>query len=137
MAVSSFSVRSRADSSALCKAARAIEEAAWAKLGFLNYTKAHYQHYAELLERHPELQLCLIDDATGYVVAASCCAPFYWDGSPLPAEGWDWAVEQAITGGEPNAACMLTLSVPHLHRSRGLARQLLHAVRTRVEEAGR
>ena len=134
--MSSFSVRSRADSPAICKAARAIEEAAWSRLGYLNYTRSHYQHFAALIERHPDLQLCLIDDTTGYVVAASCCAPFHWDGAPLPPEGWDWAVEQAMAGGEANAACMLTLSVPDLYRSRGLARQLLRAVRSRVEDAG-
>jgi len=131
-----FSVRSRADSAEIRKAAQAIEQAAWARLGFLNFTRSHYDHYAALLDKYSHLQLCLVDDTTGYVVAASSCVPFEWDGSPLPEEGWDWAVEQASRSTNPNAACMLAISVPEVHRSRGLARRLIHAVRQRVEEAG-
>ncbi|MGE5260826.1 MAG: hypothetical protein ACM3MH_08100 [Actinomycetota bacterium] len=54
-------IRSRADSPELQKAAAAIEHAAWSDLGFLNYTRAHYEHYGDLLEAYPEYQLCLVD----------------------------------------------------------------------------
>ena len=134
--MSSYSVRTRADSGEIRKAAQAIEQAAWARFGFLNFTRSHYDHYANLLDQYSHLQLCLVDDNSGYVVAASSCVPFEWDGSPLPEEGWDWAVEQASRSTSPNAACMLAISVPELHRSRGLARRLIHAVRERVEQAG-
>ena len=44
-------IRSRADSPGLMKAAIAIEQADFERLlGYLNYTRAHYEHYPELLE---------------------------------------------------------------------------------------
>lgn len=52
-------------SQAVSRRARA---AAWSDLGFLNYTRAHYEHYADLLEAYPEYQLCLVDEDTGYPV---------------------------------------------------------------------
>jgi len=45
-------IRSRADAPYLSKAASAIEQAAWSNLGFLNYTRAHYEYYAELLDEN-------------------------------------------------------------------------------------
>ena len=44
----SLVIRSRADSPELRKAASSIEQAAWNELGYLNYTRAHYDHYADL-----------------------------------------------------------------------------------------
>ena len=40
----------------------AIEQAAWGALGFLNFTRAHFAHYQELLERYADCQLCLVDE---------------------------------------------------------------------------
>src|SRR5689334_11325968 len=55
-------VRSRADAPHLKKAALAIEQAAWSHLGYLSYSRAHYDYYAELLDAYPEYQLCLVDN---------------------------------------------------------------------------
>ena len=57
-------IRSRADSPQLKKAARSIEQAAWNELGYLNYTRAHYEFYSDLLDAYPEYQLCLVDEET-------------------------------------------------------------------------
>ena len=64
-----YAVKTRADSPALRKAAMAIEQAAWGSLGFLNFTRAHFAFYQQLLEEHADCQLCLVDEATGYPVA--------------------------------------------------------------------
>ena len=74
----SLKIRSRADAPYLSKAASAIEQAAWSNLGFLNYTRAHYEYYAELLDTYPEYQLCLVDEETGYPVAVANSVPFAW-----------------------------------------------------------
>ncbi len=42
-------IRSRASDPGLKKAASVIEQAAWNDLGYLNYTRAHYELYASLL----------------------------------------------------------------------------------------
>jgi hypothetical protein len=55
-------VRSHAEAPHLKKAALAIEHAAWTESGYLNYTKAHYEYYSELVNRFPEYQLCLVDE---------------------------------------------------------------------------
>ena len=64
-------VRSRADAPHLKKAALAIEQAAWSHLGYLSYSRAHYDYYAELLDAYPEYQLCLVDNETDYPVAGT------------------------------------------------------------------
>ena len=53
-----LAIRSRAESPELKKAALAIEQAAWNELGYLNYTRAHYEHYQDLVNDYPEFQLC-------------------------------------------------------------------------------
>ena len=89
-------VRSRADAPHLKKAALAIEQAAWSHLGYLSYSRAHYDHYAELLDAYPEYQLCLVDNETDYPVAVANSVPFVCSGpDDLPPEGWDWVVETA------------------------------------------
>lgn len=124
-------VRSRAESPELWKAASAIEAAAWADLGFLNYTRAHYAFYTDLLERYPEYQLCLLDEQLGYPVAAANCVPLACSGpDALPPEGWDWVVETAARGGvqSPNMLGALAISVPAVHRAKGYARRMIHAL---------
>ena len=89
-------VRSRADAPHLKKAALAIEQAAWSHLGYLSYTRSHYEYYAELLDAYPEFQLCLVDEETDYPVAVASSVPFVCSGpDDLPPEGWDWVVETA------------------------------------------
>ena len=89
-------MRSRADAPHLKKAALAIEQAAWSHLGYLSYTRSHYEYYTELLDAYPEFQLCLVDEESDYPVAVASSAPFVCSGpEDLPAEGWDWVVETA------------------------------------------
>lgn len=121
-----YVVKTRADSPQLRKAAMAIEQAAWGSLGFLNFTKAHYSFYQELLDEYADCQLCLVDEATGYPVAVGNCVPLACDFNNLPPEGWDWIVESAANGSRShNAIGALAISVPQIHRSKGLARILI------------
>ena len=124
-------IRSRAESPELKKAALAIEQAAWNELGYLNYTRAHYEHYQDLVNDYPEFQLCLVDEETGYPVAVANSVPFACSGSEdLPPEGWDWVVESAARskGARLNMLGALAISVPAVHRSKGYARRMIHAL---------
>src|SRR5512134_3860873 len=126
-----FVVKTRADSAELRKAAMAIEQAAWGALGFLNFTKAHFAFYQQLLDEHADYQLCLVDEATGYPVAVGNCVPLACDFDDLPPEGWDWIVESAAnkSGPRSNAVGALAISVPHIHRNKGLARRMIEEFR--------
>jgi GNAT superfamily N-acetyltransferase len=131
-------IRSRADSPELKKAASAIEQAAWNELGYLNYTRAHYEHYADLLNLYPDYQLCLVDEKTGYPVAAASCVPFACSGDDLPPEGWDWVVETAALtkGKSANMLGALAISVPAIHRLKGYARLMIRALIDLAEAKG-
>lgn len=133
-----YVVKTRADSPALKRAAVAIEQAAWNALGYLNFTRAHFRHYDALLERYDDFQICLVDEDTGYPVAIGCCVPFYCaDPQTLPAEGWDWIVESASrVDVTPNMLGGLGVSVPRVHRSKGLARLVIKAMRDLAEDCG-
>ncbi|MBY0564219.1 MAG: hypothetical protein K2P58_08530 [Hyphomonadaceae bacterium] len=133
-----YVMKTRADSPELKRAAVAIEQSAWNALGYLNFTRAHYLHYDELQERFAEFQICLVDETTGYPVAVGCAVPFYCDDpSRLPAEGWDWIVESAGRSEvAPNMLGGLGISVPHVHRSKGLARLVIKAMRDLAAECG-
>lgn len=134
-----FVVRTRADDPTLAKAAGVVEQAAWAQLGFLNFTKAHFSFYEEILNHYADYQLCLIDQQTDYVVSAANCVPFYWDmDRDLPAEGWDWIVETAFRtrGKRPNMLGGLAVSVPSVYRSLGLARTMIAAMKRLAEQRG-
>ncbi|MEQ1618529.1 MAG: hypothetical protein ABL883_09325 [Terricaulis sp.] len=122
-----YVLKTRADSPALRRAAMAIEQAAWSSLGFLNFTRAHFNYYQELLDEHADCQLCLVDEATGYPVAVGNCVPLTCDFNNLPPEGWDWIVETAANDrAKPaNAIGALAISVPGVHRGKGIARQLI------------
>src|SRR5262245_11119704 len=124
--MSRYVVKTRADSPELRKAAMAIEQAAWGALGFLNYTRAHFAFYKQLLEQHADCQLLLVDEATGYPVAVGNCVPLACDFDNLPPEGWDWIVETAATSGaRRNALGALAISVPGIHRGKGVARRMI------------
>lgn len=124
--MSRYIVKTRADSPELRKAAIAIEQAAWNSIGFLNFTKAHYQFYQDLLDEHADCQLCLVDVETGYPVAVGNCVPLACDMNNLPPEGWDWIVETASrTDLQRNALGALAISVPSIHRGKGLARVMI------------
>jgi hypothetical protein len=132
-------IRSRAESSELKKAASSIEQAAWNELGYLNYTRAHYEHYADLLNAYPDYQLCLVDEETGYPVATASCVPFACSGpDDLPPEGWDWVVETAARtkGAGINMLGALAISVPIVHRFKGYARIMIRALTNLAEAKG-
>lgn len=122
-------VKTRADSPALKKAANAIEQAAWNELGYLNYTRPHYELYGALLERFADYQLCLVDEERGYPVAVANCVPLRCDANTLPPEGWDWVVERAAShkaGESANMLGALAISVPAIYRSKGYARLMIN-----------
>ncbi|HLC34186.1 MAG TPA: hypothetical protein VJJ70_04195 [Anaerolineales bacterium] len=134
-----LAIRSCADAPHLKKAASAIEQAAWNELGYLAYTRAHYEHYSDLLNAYPEYHLCLVDQETGYPVAAASSVPFACSTfDDLPPEGWDWVVETAARtkGGQVNMLGALAISVPKVHRSRGYARLMIRALVELAEAKG-
>src|SRR6185436_18590343 len=132
-----YAVKTRADSPELRKAAMAIEQAAWSALGFLNFTRAHFAHYQELLEEHGDCQLCLVDESTGYPVAVGNCVPLACDFNNLPPEGWDWIVETAAQSDAPrNALGALAISVPGIHRGKGVARRMIEEFRQLAARKG-
>ena len=94
-----FVVRTRAFSSELRDAAVSVENAAWSRLGFLNFTEAHQEYYDVVLNRFSDFQLCLVEEETNTPVALANCVPAYWHGDfdDLPQEGWDWLVECGAT----------------------------------------
>jgi len=126
-----LAIRSRADAPQLKRAASAIEQAAWGNLGYLNYTRSHYDYYSELLDAYPEYQLCLVDEETGYPVAVANSVPFACSGpDDLPPEGWDWVIETAARtmNTRVNMLGALAVSVPAVHRSKGYARLMIHSL---------
>ena len=133
-------VRTRADSPELRKAATAIEQAAWNELGYLNFTRAHYDLYGRLLETYADYQLCLVDEATGYPVAVANCVPLCCDGADgLPPEGWDWVVEKAAARRSDERADMLgalAISVPEIYRAKGYARVMIRELLALAERRG-
>jgi hypothetical protein len=135
---SSLVVRNRSESSKLRKAAEAIEQAAWSDLGYLSYTRAHYELYSELLDQYADYQLCLVDEETDYPVAVFNSVPLSYTGSgDLPQEGWDWVVE---TGAHPKGPHTvlggLAMSIPVVHRAKGYGRRMLQAMRELAESKG-
>lgn len=129
--MSRFAIRTRADCPRLRKAAMAVEAASWNALGFLNFTSSHFEFYEHILEEHADHQLCLVDEETGYPVAVGTCAPVACSSvDDLPAEGWDWIVERAGAHKDrkPNLLGGLGISVPRIHRAKGLARIMIKAM---------
>jgi len=131
-------IRTRADSDALRKAAMSIEQAAWTELGYLNYTRAHFELYGDLLQKYADYQLCLVDEATNYPVAVANCVPIDCAGpDDLPPEGWDWLVETAARTDRPHKMLgALAISVPAIHRSKGYARRMIQALLDLAAEKG-
>lgn len=130
-------IRNRGYSEKLKKAAMAIEQAAWSDLGYLNYTRAHFDLYADILEKYPDYQLCLVDEETDYPVAVFNSVPLSYTGSDLPQEGWDWVVETGAKGkGKHTVLGGLAMSIPAVHREKGYGRRMLKAMRELAEQKG-
>ncbi len=89
----------------------------------------------------PEFQFVLYDEASDEVVAEGNSGPMSWDGrdDALP-DGIDSAIEQifesAPAGPGVNTLCALAAAVPREGRARGLAEQLLNAMRMIAERHG-
>lgn len=83
----------------------------------------------------PQFQFVLYDEANDEVVAEANTGPLWWEGrgEALP-DGIDSAMEQIFArargGGPVNTLCALAAAVPREGRARGLAEQLLGAIRT-------
>ena len=132
-------IRTHAESDELRKAALSIEQSAWGELGYLNYTRPHYELYAKLLEQYSDYQLCLVNEDTGYPVAVANCVPLTCTGpDDLPPEGWDWVVESAASPkpGRQKMLGALAISVPAVHRSKGYARLMIRALLDLAEAKG-
>jgi hypothetical protein len=89
----------------------------------------------------PDFQFVLYDATNDEVVAEGHTGPFVWDGhdEALP-DGIDTAIEQVFTstraGESVNTLCALAAESPRDGRARGLAVQLLGAMRTIAERHG-
>lgn len=89
----------------------------------------------------PDYQFVLYDEERDEVVAEGHTGPLWWDGldDTLPG-GIDAAIEQIFTrarAGEPaNTLCALAAESPREGRARGLAEQLLRAMRRIGERQG-
>ena len=113
------------------KAALAVEQAACSNLGYLSYSRSHYDYHAELIASFPEYQLYLVDTETNYPVAVANSVPFACSGPhELPAEGWDWLVETAARTKDrtPNMLGGLAVLVPAIHRSKAYSRVMIQAL---------
>lgn len=135
----SLVVRSRAFSDDLRRAAIAVENEAWSGLGYLNYTKAHREHYDEILDTFADFQLCLVDRETDLPVALANCVPAACDNDidALPEEGWDWLVETgANRPPRPNVLGALAISVPHRERGKGHATRMIRELRELSQRGG-
>jgi hypothetical protein len=92
------------------------------------------QWWGHLDQEFPEFQFLLYDDQDDRVLAEGHTAPFAWDGrdETLP-ESFDSLLELIFAqrrGGEPvNTLSALAAEIPPQARSRGLATQLLTAMR--------
>jgi hypothetical protein len=97
--------------------------------------------WGHLDEDLPEFQFVLHDDTNDKVVAEGHTGPLWWDGldETLP-DGIDAAIEQIfslVRTGEPvNTLCALAAESPREGRARGLAEQLLKAMRNIGESQG-
>jgi hypothetical protein len=139
--MSNFVIRTRADSKDLAKAASVLEQASWNQFGFLNFTKAHHDHYDALLEEFADYQLCLVDTDTGYPVAVANCVPMTCADETienLPPQGWDWVVETAAAsrGKVHDTLGGLAISVPNVHRGRGIGRIMIKAMHDLSKKKG-
>lgn len=97
--------------------------------------------WGHLDEELADFQFVLYDEAEDVVAAEGHTGPLWWDGrdETLP-DGIDTAIEQIFRqarAGEPvNTLCALAAESPRSGRRRGLAAQLLSAMRSIAERQG-
>jgi hypothetical protein len=89
------------------------------------------QWWGRLDQDLPHLQFVLYDAAADEVVAEGHTGPLWWDGddASLP-DGIDAALVAALSGGPANTLCALAAETPRDGRRRGLAVEILGAMRT-------
>jgi hypothetical protein len=99
------------------------------------------QWWGHLDEELPDFQFVLYDQEHDEIVAEGHTAPLWWDGDvgTLP-DGIDGAIESAFASArsrvEANTLCALAAESPRDGRRRGLALQLLAAMRSVAEHQG-
>jgi hypothetical protein len=97
--------------------------------------------WGHLDEELPDFQFVLLDQDEDEVVAEGHTGPLWWDGNDhgLP-DGIDAALEEVFTrtrSGQPvNTLCALAAESPREGRRRGLAEQLLRAMREIARRQG-
>jgi hypothetical protein len=95
------------------------------------------EHWGSLEDELADFQFVLYDDSADVVVAEGHTAPFGWDGTDasLP-NGIDAVLRQVFAPGAdhaattPNTLCALAAETPRHGRARGLAVEILGAMRT-------
>jgi hypothetical protein len=99
------------------------------------------EYWGCLEEELAVFQFVLYDDQADAVVAEGHTAPFAWDGrdETLP-DGIDVALRQAVeqrrSGHPVNTLCALAAETPRDGRRRGLAVEILSAMRTIAQRSG-
>ena len=120
---------------------RALLEAVWPPF-ILHAAPLHPLDDADgwlaLAERLPHHQLALLD-ARGALVAACNSVPLACPpDTPLPDEGWDWALQQSTrpTPAPADTLCALAVTVAPDHQGQGLSRVCLGALRRLAHDQG-
>ena len=93
------------------------------------------EYWGSLDEELPDYQFVLYDEATDEVVAEGHTGPLSWDGEDATlSDGIDSTLQQVFrqtrAGETVNTLCALAAETPRDGRARGMAAQLLGAMRT-------
>jgi GNAT superfamily N-acetyltransferase len=107
---------------------------------FIFHDQVTSAHIGRVEEYFPPYDVLLLDD--GEVVAGGWGVPLAWDGhtGTLPPDGYDGALVQAVTGHEngvtPDTLSVMAAGVKRGRQGRGLAGQVLTALRERATAGG-
>ena len=117
--------------------ARAAFRSEWPE--FIFHDPISSAHIERVEKYFPHYDILLLDD--GEVVAGGWGVPLQWDGSVATApDGYDGALVAAVTGHEngtpPDTLSVMAAAVKHGRQGRGLAGQVLTALRNRATGAG-
>jgi GNAT superfamily N-acetyltransferase len=117
-----------------------VVEAVWPQ--FLLHTPVGGRLWNRLFAEFPDHQLVLLEEGTDRVLAAANSIPLAWNGADeeLPAEGWDWVMEQGFedraAGRTPVIQSALSITIaPHL-QGRGLSATMIRHLRAVAEARG-
>jgi GNAT superfamily N-acetyltransferase len=106
---------------------------------FIFHDPVSSAHIERVSKYFPGYDILLLDD--GEVVAGGWGVPIQWDGTIASApEGYDGALVAAVTGHEngdaPDTLSVMAAAVKSGRQGRGLAGQVLTALRQRATDAG-